>query len=360
MSNQSLVIIKVGTSVLQSGKGLDLEVIEGLARQIASLWSAGHPCVLVSSGAVGAGQSQFPEPQTRNPVLRQQILAAIGQVELMALYRTAFAEMDLKVAQVLATKEDFRDRRHYINMKNCLNGLLNEGVLPIINENDVISLRELMFTDNDELAGLIASMLGAGKLVLLTNVDGVLRRNEETQEMEVLGIIEDAKLLEQVTINAKSNLGRGGMQSKLAVVRKMAGLGIECIIASGKTPEILTRLLHHGEDIGTQIRPSKGVSTLKKWLSSVEAQQTQGSVMINQGALDALSNSEQANSLLPVGVSSCRGKFSKGDVISICSEEGEIVGLGLAAYGAKELRKILGKTQQKPLIHYNYLYLFGS
>jgi len=359
MSSRNLVIIKVGTSVLQSGKGLDLEVIEGLAKQIALLRQSDFDCVMVSSGAVGAGQSQFPDPQTRNPVLRQQILAAIGQVELMALYRTAFSRNSLQVAQVLATKEDFRDRRHYINMRNCLRGLLNEGVLPIINENDVISLRELMFTDNDELAGLLASMLGASKLILLTNVAGILEQDPDTDEMKVIAVIEKPQDLERVSISAKSKLGRGGMQSKIAIVQKMAGLGVECFIAPGREHDVLTRLLCAGEPIGTQIIPSKGVSTVKKWLSSVEVEHTQGSVVINDGALEALQDSRSANSLLPVGISASRGKFSKGDVISICNAE-KAIGLGLAAYGAKELRKILGKPQQKPLIHYNYLYLFGK
>lgn len=249
------VVIKVGTNVLTRPDGrLDVTNISHLVDQIALLKARGVSLVLVSSGAVGAGRELLDMAEDSGEVARRQVLSAIGQVRLMELYRQLFAGHGLHCAQVLATKGDFRDDLHADNMLNCFRALLRDNVVPVVNENDVVAVTELMFTDNDELAGLAARMLGVDALVILSSVDGLFDGPPEdpashlitevnTNDQSVLSFVQDEK----------TSFGRGGMGTKLRIAIETAEAGIPVLLGNGRKPEVLLQLLK-GEWAGTQVQ----------------------------------------------------------------------------------------------------------
>ncbi len=346
-------VIKVGTNVLTSVNGtLDIALIADLVAQIAEAKRQGMEILLVSSGAVGAGKAVVDLPQKLNPVTKRQVYASIGQVELMRWYTELFRQQGMHCAQVLATKEDFRDRLHYVNMKRCLLALLRDSIVPIINENDVISISELMFTDNDELASLTASLVNADSLIILSNVDGVLDENKK-----VIPIIKhtDTGVYEKITAK-KSSFGRGGMLTKLRMCQQAAKLGISTYIANGKK-RLLLQLLN-GDNVPCSHFPAgKKPSGLKQWMARSEGQ-SEGVVVVNNGAANILQDATKTASLLPVGIIAIKKPFKKSDVIAFENEHGEILGIGKASYGSKKLEPILGRQGEKELIHYDYLFVY--
>lgn len=253
-------MIKLGTNVLTDDNGgLDLSVIKNIVQQVAKLKSLGHRVILVSSGAVGAGKSVFTLSESGDNVVQRQVYSAIGQVKLMGIYADFFAKHNLVCAQVLATKEDFiRERDNYKNMKNCFQALLNDEIIPIVNENDVVSLTELMFTDNDELAGLTAYMIKADKLFILSNVDGVYdgELGNPKNLVQRIGFRENVSKLIKSIKSVKSSGGRGGMNSKVDVAMRMREKGIETHIAKGKETDVVLRVLK-GEQLGTHFEVSE-------------------------------------------------------------------------------------------------------
>lgn len=351
------VVVKVGTNVLTRPDGLlDMTSISNLVDQIAGLKKMGVSVILVSSGAVGAGRSLLPLKEQTNKVVRRQVLSAIGQVRLMDIYRQFFLNHGLFCAQVLATKEDFRDRRHYLNMKNCFQALLRDQVVPVVNENDVISVTELMFTDNDELAGLVAAMINAEGLIILSSVDGVLDGSPDDPASKVIPEIEPADpKWEQYILPSRSSFGRGGMHTKFRIAGKAAKVGIATYIANGRNPGVLASIVK-GESVGTLFRPKEGVSGFKKWIAYNETA-PKGKVRINAGAEEALRSPDRVTSLLPVGVEAVIGAFEKGDIIHILNERDEVIGWGLAQYDNERAKMNVGKKGKKPLVHYDYLYV---
>ncbi len=350
------LIVKIGSNVLTQANGLpDEDRMAQLVSQLVGLKSQGREIILVSSGAVAAGRSLITLPPRADAVRSRQLLAAVGQVKLLSLYAALLAPHGLLGAQVLVTKEDFRDRRHYLNMRNCFQELLQQNVIPIVNENDVISVTELMFTDNDELAGLVASMLDADALLILSNVDGIFDGDPSRPGARVIRHIapHDTGFVEFVTVT-RSQFGRGGMLTKCSIAHKVAGLGISVHIANGQTPDILPNILNETA-ISTWFQPSKRASRTKKWLA--HAQTAQATVHVNAGARAALLAPGQATSLLPVGVVAIEGDFQKGDLVRLVDEAGHALGLGLAEYGADKARERLGQHGQRPLVHYDYLFL---
>jgi len=350
------VVIKIGSNVLSRPDGLpDLERIQHVTDQIAALKKEKIEVILISSGAVAAGRSLIALPEKVDTVAARQLWASVGQVKLMNTYSELFKKYDLICAQVLVTKEDFRDRVHYLNMRNCLQVLLQHNIVPIINENDVISVTELMFTDNDELAGFIASMLDVNALIILTNVDGIYDGNPAFQESKVIKEI-DYKALDfsSFVSTQKSNFGRGGMITKCNIAHKVAGLGVNVHIANGNKENVITELLN-GVHHGTRFLPKKITSNRKKWIAHSETS-AKGMVYINEGAKTALTSS-RASSLLPIGIVRIEGDFQKGDIIRLLDEKGSSVGLGIAEYGMEKAKEFLGKKNQRPLVHYDYLYL---
>lgn len=354
------IVVKVGSNVIAGENGLpDVAVMGGLIEQIAQAKKQGVEVVLVSSGAVASGKSMLQVSKKIDPIARRQLLASIGQVRLINTYTQLLQPHQLLCAQILVTKEDFRDRLHYLNMKRCFDTLLQNNIIPIINENDVISVTELMFTDNDELAGLVASMLGADTLIILTNVDGIYDRPPKETGATVIPVIGSTRTDFSSFISAeKSNFGRGGMITKCSIAHKLALVGIKVHIANGKTPGILTAVLTN-QAVGTVFMPKSNQSKLKRWVANSEGY-AKGFVYINDGAKIRLLDTKKATSLLLVGVTRIEGTFQKGDIIKIAAEDGEVMGLGMAQYSSAVAKTYLGEKNKKPFIHYDYLFLFDT
>ncbi len=352
------IAVKVGTNVLTLTNGtLDTERIKHLVEQISMLHNSGVEVILISSGAVAAGRAILPENQKLDTVSARQLWSAVGQVKLMNTYFDFFQKHNMLGAQVLTTKENFSDRTHYLNMKNCISTMLENRVVPIVNENDTISLTELMFTDNDELSGLISSMMNCQALVILSNVDGIYDGMPGVHGAKVIPEIKaHDRSYEEFISSQKSGFGRGGMHTKYSVARKIALEGIDVIIASGLRDNILVDLIQDNTVPSTRFVPNgKKLKSSKKWLAHSESF-TKGVVVVNEGAKKALFDIK-ANSLLLIGVVEIKGFFKKGDVISIADEQGNQLGLGKSQYDSDEARELAGKKAGKPLIYYDYMFL---
>jgi glutamate 5-kinase len=350
------IIIKIGSNVLTKSDGLpDVNRIAHIAEQIASIKKQGTEVILVSSGAVASGRSMIQVSEKHDAVAARQLLASIGQVKLINTYSQLFEKFGILCSQVLVTKEDFRDRMHYLNMRNCLELLLHYDVIPVVNENDVVSVTELMFTDNDELAGLIASMLNAQALIILSNVDGIYNGDPKAENTHVIREIDGVDIdFSEFISSGRSQFGRGGMITKSTMAQKVAALGISVHIANGTRDNILNGVLD-GTATHTHFIPNKTTSGKKKWLAHSE-NYAKGVVQVNQGAKTALT-SNRATSLLPIGLVDVLTDFKKGDIIKLVDDSDKLIGLGIAEYGADKAREKIGQKNQKPLVHYDYLYL---
>lgn len=345
-----LLVAKVGSQVLTDGDRLDESAVRRVVEDIAECRQKGTAVVLVSSGAVAAGRGELGHSMSgASEVERRQVLSAVGQAVLMSAYRRAFESVGLSCAQVLATKSDFRDRDHYLNMQRCISALLAQGVVPVVNENDSVAVTELMFTDNDELAGLVASMMDAKDLVLLTSVDGVLVGNPPQVLPAWTGQIQ------ALTRMSKTSTGRGGVHTKIRVALQAADLGINCWIANGTRPQVLSEI-QSGQAVGTRFSGSRRVSQVKRWVAT-SAGHERGVVTINAGAAAALRDPGHLTSLLPVGVVSIEGQFERGDILRVQETSGDLVGYGKAQYGFVAADRHIGQQGARPLIHYDYLYV---
>ena len=353
------IAIKIGSNVLTRQDGtLDITRMSALVDQVAELRRQGWELVLISSGAVAAGRSEVKPSKKLDAVSARQLYSSVGQAKLINRYYELFREHGMACGQVLTTKESFGSRSHYLNQKHCMEVMLENQVVPIVNENDTISVTELMFTDNDELSGLIATMMGMDALILLSNIDGIYDGNPTDPKSRIIREIKqgDNNLSEYVQ-SGHSSFGRGGMLTKCRIAQKVADEGIPVIIANGKRDGILLHLLTDDEQpICTRFLPAaKTVSGVKKWIAH-SGGFAKGSVQINHGAEEALL-SPRATSLLLVGVTAIKGDFEKDDIIRIVNEQGTQIGVGCTAYSSEEARNRIGERELKPLIHYDYLYL---
>ena len=359
MAAERRIVVKIGSQVLCEPSGaLNRAVLSNLVDQLSGLVKGGWQVLLVSSGAVSAGLGLAGEQMQRisDPVARKQVMAATGQVKLMETYRQLFLKYQLPVAQVLTSKSDFQTRRHYLNMRGCIEALLTAGIVPIVNENDVVAITELMFTDNDELAGLLAGMVNADLLCLLSTVSGVLDGDPDDPATRCIPEWnEQSCQIEDIVLRGTSALGRGGMHNKISIARKVAKLGTEVFIADGADPEILDKILSKA-GAGTRFPALGESSPAKRWLASAD-DHAAGSVTVNSGAESALLDSSRLTSLLPVGIEAIDGHFNRGDVIQIRNPAGRVLGCGRARYDHEKAAKLMGQRGQKPLIHYDYLYL---
>lgn len=353
------IAVKIGSNVLTRKDGtLDVTQMSALVDQLAALHHEGYELVLISSGAVASGRSEVKVSKKLDAVSSRQLYSAVGQAKLINRYYELFRDHGLRCGQVLTTKESFGSRIHYLNQKHCMEVMLENGVIPIVNENDTISVTELMFTDNDELSGLIATMMGMDALVILSNVDGIYTGNPSDQNARLISVVESTKTDLSVYVQAsRSSFGRGGMLTKCRIAQKVADEGILVIIANGKRPNVLLELLT--EDSSTPctrfLPSSKPVSSVKKWIAHSEGF-AKGEIRINRGAEVALLAPE-ANSLLLVGVTKVEGEFEKDDIVRIVNEDGKSLGLGCVGYSSDEARRLIGSRDRKPLIHYDYLYM---
>lgn len=353
------ITVKVGSNVLTKPDGtLNVSQIAHLVDQIAFLRKNGVEIVLVTSGAVAAGRAILEPAKKTDTISKRQLWSALGQVKLISRYSDFFSEQGLVCAQVLATKESFSSRLHYLNMKNCFTTLLENKVVPIVNENDTISVTELMFTDNDELSGLIASMVNSEALIILTNVDGVYNANPKSEDAQLIEQIElnDIKFEEGISTE-HSDFGRGGMLTKFRIARKVAGDGVGVHIANGTIENVLTDLMKVESSLKhTFFVPNpKTANSVKKWIAYSD-DFAKGEVVVNKGASDAL-NSEKAVSLLPRGIIKVNTQFKKDDLIKITDEQGNLIGVGKANYGSDKIESEKLIEKQRPTVHYDYLYM---
>ena len=352
------IAIKIGSNVLTRGDGtLDVTRMSALVDQIAALHKYGMEIILISSGAVASGRSEIKVKGKLDDVSARQLFSAVGQTKLINRYYDLFKEHGIACGQVLTSKESLGTRRHYLNQKNCLHTMLEHRVIPIMNENDTISVTELMFTDNDELSGMIAAMMDAEALILLSNIDGIYNGSPQDSGTEVIRIIDGSKDISDYIQTSRSSFGRGGMQTKYRIARKVAGEGIEVIIANGKTADIIPALVHvDSETVCSRFiastRPSSGV---KKWIAHSDGF-AKGEICIDDKAVKVLSG-EKATSLLPVGIVSVSGEFEKDDIVRIVDRNGKQIGVGKVGYDSVKTREMIGKKGGKPVIHYDYLCL---
>lgn len=353
------IAVKIGSNVLTRPDGtLDITRMSALVDQVAELHKQGMEIILISSGAVASGRSEIKAGKKLDAVSARQLYSAVGQAKLINRYYELFREHGLTCGQVLTTKENFGSRTHYLNQKHCMEVMLDNQVIPIVNENDTISVTELMFTDNDELSGLIATLMGADVLVILSNIDGIFNGNPSDPSSTVIREIAGAKTdLSEYVQTSKSSFGRGGMLTKCHIAQKVADEGIAVIIANGKKDRILPAVLTPEEPtVCTRFIPSpKPVSSVKKWIAHSEGF-AKGEVHINRGAEEAL-RGPRATSVLLVGVTRIEGDFEKDDIVKIMNEDGIQIGVGCTSYDRAEAVTLLGRRDQKPLIHYDYLYL---
>ena len=243
------IAVKVGSNVLTRQDGtLDITRMSAIVDQIAELHKRGIQMILVSSGAVASGRSEITPSHTLDEVSSRQLYSAIGQAKLMGKYYTLFREHGITCGQVLTTKEGLDKSDHYLNQQHCMEVMLSEGVIPIVNENDTLSITELMFTDNDELSGLMAQMMQVDELIILSNIDGIYDGNPADSNSHVIRKVMATDNMEQYIQTEKSSLGRGGMLTKCHIARKVAGEGIPVVIANGRSEDILLRLIDQPEE----------------------------------------------------------------------------------------------------------------
>ena len=352
------IAIKIGSNVLTRQDGtLDVTQMSAIVDQIAQLYKKGIEIILVSSGAVASGRSETLISKKLDSVDQRQLFSAVGQVKLINRYYELFREYEIIVGQVLTTKESFSTRRHYLNQKNCMTVMLDNGIIPIVNENDTISVTELMFTDNDELSGLIASMMDVQKLIILSNIDGIFDGPPSSPSSSVIIKIERGNDITDYIQASKSSFGRGGMITKTNIARKVADEGIEVIIANGKTPNILTLLVEKPDDtLCTRfMAEASPVSSIKKWIAHSDGF-AKGIIHINECAVQVLL-SDKAVSLLPIGITHIEGEFEKDDIVKIVNPNGTYIGVGKVNCNSKQAIESLGKHGKKAVVHYDYLYI---
>lgn len=355
----NIIVVKVGTQSILSAQGTILiNTISNLVEQIVKIHKGGTRVVLVSSGAVGSGRGLTRElfgHEYGSSMVEKQLLASIGQPELMHIYSRMLKQHHMLAAQLLLTKQDFHTRQHYLNIGRLLREVMqHEHIIPIINENDSVAVEELMFTDNDELAGLLAAQLDAAKLILLTGVQGIYDGNPEVASSKIIPVIRPSDKIQIVTAG-KSTLGRGGMHSKLGIAYKLAHLGITTHVAHVAAENVLLKIIS-GESVGTKILPAKKKSSTKRWMA-FGLSKNQGAIYLNQGLSQLLWQGTQATSILPVGIEKVSGDFKKGDLIDIFSYNRKKIGIGIARYGVDKLQEYLGKQHKPVLVHYDRLYV---
>ena len=339
------IAVKIGSNVLTRKDGtLDITRMSALVDQVAELHRKGVEVVLISSGAVASGRSEIKAGKKLDSVSARQLYSAVGQAKLINRYYELFREHGMTCGQVLTTKENFGSRTHYLNQKHCMEVMLENKVIPIVNENDTISVTELMFTDNDELSGLIATMMGMDALIILSNIDGIYNGNPSDPSSTVIREIDGGKEdLSEYVQTSKSSFGRGGMLTKCNIAQKVDNILVDLLAKDSRT--VCTRF----------IPSDRPVSSVKKWIAHSEGF-AKGEIHINRGAEEALLG-PKATSILLVGVTRIIGDFEKDDIVKIINKEGRQLGVGCAGYDSTEARELVGSRDKKPLIHYDYLYL---
>ncbi|TLD39864.1 MAG: Glutamate 5-kinase [Candidatus Jettenia ecosi] len=342
LSKVKKIVIKIGTGVLTTDNGyLDKEQIKGLAGQVVELKKMGYCVVVVSSGAIGSGMGELGIGKRPGTLPELQAVAAIGQSKLISMYDACFKLHGYHAAQILLTREDFEDRQRYLNTCNTIHTLFQLNAIPVVNENDTISVEEIKFGDNDALSAMVTNLLNAELLIILSSVDGLYDRCPTAKnKATVIPFVEDVSdEIKQLAFNSKTQRGVGGMQTKLEAVSVVVKAGEAVIIANGRTDKILKRVVQ-GEDMGTLFLPKKEkLANRKRWIGFTI--KPKGKIYVDDGAMSALT--EKGKSLLATGIVSVEGAFDKGDTISICKKgDGAMFAKGLTNYSSEEIEKIKG------------------
>ena len=363
------IVVKVGSSlVTNEGRGLDEQAIGEWCRQIAALMRSDEKreIIMVSSGAIAEGMKRLGWATRPHEIHELQAAAAVGQMGLVQMYESKLRQHGLGSAQVLLTHADLADRERYLNARSTLNTLLLHNVLPVINENDTVVNDEIKFGDNDTLGALVANLVEADALVILTDQQGLFTADPRKDKTATL--VQQAQAgdpaLEAMAGGAGSNIGRGGMLTKILAAKRAAGSGASTVIAWGREPDALLRLCA-GEAIGTLlVAPTQKQQARKQWMA--DHLQMRGAIAIDEGAASKLTR--EGKSLLPIGMHSVKGEFSRGDVIAICDLQGTELARGLANYASAECRllckkpsseieKLLGYVAEPEMVHRDNLVL---
>lgn len=367
VADASVIVVKVGSSlVTNNGNGLDKTAIAAWAGQIATLAKQGKQVVLVSSGAVAEGMQRLGWKKRPTAVNELQAAAAVGQMGLVQMYESCFAQYQLHTAQVLLTHDDLADRKRYLNARTTLRTLLDMKVIPIINENDTVVTDEIRFGDNDTLGSLVANLIEADTLIILTDQQGLYSADPRSNpDAKFIGFATAGDpALEQMAGGAGTSIGTGGMLTKILAAKRAARSGAHTVIASGREKEVLVRL-STGEAIGTHLEATQmKTAARKQWLA--DHLRMSGKLVLDAGAVKVLKT--DGKSLLPIGVTAVEGYFERGDVVACVDADGKEVARGLVNYSASEaarivrkpsseIESILGYVDEAELIHRDNLIL---
>ncbi|WP_439333121.1 glutamate 5-kinase [Vibrio sinensis] len=349
------VVVKLGTSVLTGGTlALNRAHMVELARQCAELKKQGHSVVIVSSGAIAAGREHLGYPALPNSMASKQLLAAVGQSQLIQTWESLFAIYGIKIGQILLTRADLEDRERFLNARDTVNALIEHGIIPIVNENDAVATNEIKVGDNDNLSALVGILCGAEKLLLLTDQKGLFtadpRKDPNAELIKEVRTIDDT--LRKIAGGSGTTLGTGGMATKLQAADIARRAGIEVIIAAGSAPDVIFDALS-SEPQGTRFLPcSEALENRKRWILAGPA--AAGDIVIDDGAVNAVIG--KGSSLLAKGVTLVRGEFSRGGVVRVTDAHGKLIARGISSYSSQDLSKIIGKHSKDivAILGYDY------
>src|SRR4030065_1564829 len=349
------LVIKIGSSILASAEqGLNTKRLHAITKDISDIADRGYEAVIVSSGAIAAGLKKLRLKEKPKDIKLKQAAAAIGQSSLMWAYEQRISNFNKKVAQVLLTRDDITNRLRYINAKNTLFTLLSYGIIPVINENDPVAVDEIKFGDNDVLAALVAGLVEADILIILSDVEGLYTKDPKHKDAELIGSADEITPddIEKIAGGRGSTVGTGGMYSKVLAAKQATNHGIPVVIMSGKKSGLLANLLN-GEKIGTYFKPNKErLSSKKGWIAY--GLKSKGAVYLDDGAVKALTT--QGKSLLPSGIIKIEGHFDIGDAVSCMSKEGKKIAKGLTNYSSQDIEQIKGRktSEIEKVLGYKY------
>jgi glutamate 5-kinase len=334
-------VVKLGSNVLTTaGWKLDRKVFADITATIARARKRRGDFILVSSGAIAAGMGKLGFRERPRLIPLEQAAAAIGQISLMGLYQRLFGQLDVSVAQVLLTHSDLKDRRRFLNARHALSSLLEYHIIPIINENDSTVVDEIRFGDNDHLSALVTSLVQADLLIILTDIDGLYDRDPKSStSARLIPLVHNITAdIERLANGTRSTISRGGMATKIAAAKTAALSGVPTIIANGKIPGNLDKILQ-GKDVGTLILPEQSkLASRKHWIAFTL--KPQGEIIVDDGAKDAIL--KRGTSLLPSGIIRVRGEFDAGEAVTCCDAQGAAFARGLTRYGSAEIERIRG------------------
>jgi glutamate 5-kinase len=342
LNTKNKVVVKVGTNLLADKvKGINLDRIDEIVRGVSHLQSLGKHIALVTSGAIGAGVAALKLKERPKSIPEKQATAAIGQPLLMEAYENAFRKQDRAIAQILLTKDDFVNRARYLNAKNTFSVLFEQGVIPIINENDTVAVEEIKLGDNDNLSALVANLIEADLLIILSDIDGLFSDDPtKNQKAELIPVVEKITAqIEKLAKSSGSELSTGGMITKMQAAKRCVSTGIAMIITNGKNPHALEDIFS-GNFRGTLFLPADStLSVRKKWIGFVS--HSKGFVKVDDGAKMALMKKQK--SLLPSGILEVHGEFKANDTISVQDMDGNVIAKGVTGFSSTDLTKIKGK-----------------